>query len=168
MGEEVRIKFPALTWAVYNCKFCEYRGKAERAGEEPELGTKCQAELRTRAGDCSRWLYSSRGGECLNPFFFFFIILFIYLLFLAALGLCCCTGFFSSCGKRGLLSSRGAQASHGGFPCCGAQALEHWLSSSGTRARLLLGMWDPPGPGIEPKSPTMAGRFPSTEPPGKP
>ena len=98
MGEEVRITFPVLTWAVYNCKFCKYRGKAEQAREGPELGTKIShAELMTRAGDCSRLLYSSRGGECLIPFFFFnsFIYLFILLfIFLAALGLRCCTGFY--------------------------------------------------------------------------
>ena len=57
----------------------------------------------TRAGNCSRRLYSSRGGECLIPFFFLIVsfIYFIYLLyfflffiFLAALGLHCCTGFY--------------------------------------------------------------------------
>ena len=36
-------------------------------------------------------------------------------------------GLFSSYGKRGLLSSCGARASHyGGFSCCGAQAQELW------------------------------------------
>jgi len=29
-------------------------------------------------------------------------------------------------------------------------------------------MWDPPGSGIEPTSPALAGRFFTTEPPGKP
>ena len=29
-------------------------------------------------------------------------------------------------------------------------------------------MWDLPGPGVEPLSPTLAGRFFTTEPPGKP
>ena len=29
-------------------------------------------------------------------------------------------------------------------------------------------MWDLPGPGIEPMSPALAGRFFTTEPPGKP
>ena len=29
-------------------------------------------------------------------------------------------------------------------------------------------MWDHPGPGIEPKSPSLAGGFFTTEPPGKP
>ena len=28
-------------------------------------------------------------------------------------------------------------------------------------------MWDPPGPGLEPMSPALAGRFPTTAPPGK-
>ena len=67
----------------------------------------------------------------------------------------------------------GAQASHfGGFSCCraqalgtqasvavarglsscGLQALERRLSSCGSRAQLLHGMWDPPGPGLEPMS----------------
>jgi len=29
-------------------------------------------------------------------------------------------------------------------------------------------MWDLPGPGIKPMSPALAGRFFTTEPPGKP
>ena len=33
---------------------------------------------------------------------------------------------------------------------------------------MLLGMWDPPGPGIKPVSPTLAGGFFTTEPSGKP
>ena len=42
------------------------------------------------------------------------------------------------------------------------------LSSCGTRAQLLRGMWDPPRPGLEPVSPAPAGRLPTTAPPGKP
>ena len=42
------------------------------------------------------------------------------------------------------------------------------LSSCGTGAELLHGMCDPPGPGIEPVSPALAGGFFTTEPPGKP
>ena len=82
------------------------------------------------------------------------IFKFIYL-FLAALGLRCCTWAFSSCGERGLLFRCGAWASHcSGFSCggaralvvwasvvvalelssCGLWALEHRLSSCGTRA----------------------------------
>ena len=54
-----------------------------------------------------------------------FVYLFIYS-FLAVLGLCCYTWAFSGCSKWGLLSSRGARASHcGGVSCCGAQAPGH-------------------------------------------
>ena len=66
-----------------------------------------------------------------------------------------------------------AQASHcGGFSCCGVRALgtralEHRLSSCGSRAQLLRGMWDLPGPGVEPMSPALAGRFLTTAPPGE-
>ena len=42
------------------------------------------------------------------------------------------------------------------------------LSSCGSRAQLLCGMWDLPGPGLEPVSPAMAGRLPTTGPPEKP
>ena len=42
------------------------------------------------------------------------------------------------------------------------------LSSCGSRAQLLRGMWDPPRPGLEPVSPPLAGRFSTTVPPGKP
>ena len=57
---------------------------------------------------------------------------------------------------------------HSGFSSCGSQALEHRLGSCGARAQLLRGMWDLPGPGIEPVSPALAGRFISTVPPGRP
>ena len=42
------------------------------------------------------------------------------------------------------------------------------LSNCGSRAELLHGMWDLPRPGLEPVSPTLAGRFSTTAPPGKP
>ena len=93
-------------------------------------------------------------------------------------------GDFSYCGAQALefrLSSCGARASHcGGFSCCGAQALEFRLSSCGSRAlecrlsscgaqaQLLRGMWDLPGPGLEPVSPAWTGGFLTTAPPGKP
>ena len=50
---------------------------------------------------------------------------------------------------------------------CGLRAPEHRLSSCGARAQLLRGMWDPPGPGLEPVSPALAGGLPTTAPPGK-
>ena len=42
------------------------------------------------------------------------------------------------------------------------------LSSCGSRAQLLRGMWDLPRPGLEPMCPASAGRFLTTTPPGKP
>ena len=42
------------------------------------------------------------------------------------------------------------------------------LSSCGSRAQLLRGMWDLPRPGLEPVSPAFAGRLSTTAPPGKP
>ena len=50
----------------------------------------------------------------------------------------------------------------------GSRALEHRLNSSGTWAHLLCGMWDLPGSEIEPGSPSWAGEFFTTEPPGRP
>ena len=44
----------------------------------------------------------------------------------------------------------------------------HGLSSCGTWAYLLPGMWDLPGSGIEPMSPVLTGGLFPTEPPGKP
>ena len=42
------------------------------------------------------------------------------------------------------------------------------FSSCGARASLLRAMWVPPGPGLEPVSPALAGRFLTTVPSGKP
>ena len=120
-------------------------------------------------------------------FFFFKLIYFIYLL-LDALGLHCCARAFSSCGEQGLLfvavqgllivvaslvehgiQARGLQQLwHAGSSSCGLRALECRLSSCGARAQLLHGMWDLPGPGLEPMSPALAGGFLTTVPPGKP
>ena len=41
------------------------------------------------------------------------------------------------------------------------------VSSRGTWAQLLRSMWDLPGPEIRPVSPSLAGRFLTTGPPGK-
>ena len=51
-----------------------------------------------------------------------------------------------------------------GLSHCGFWALEHGLNSRGTQDWLLRGMWDQ----MEPVSPALAGRFFTTEPPGKP
>ena len=53
-----------------------------------------------------------------------------------------------------------------GLSSCGWWAVERRLSSCGTRAQLLHGMWDLPGPELEPVSPALVGGFLSTAPPG--
>ena len=85
------------------------------------------------------------------------------------LGLHCCNAGFSLVVVSRGCSSCGVQASHcGGFSCGGAQALEHGHSSCGKQASLSHGIWDLPGPGIEPLCPALAGGFFTTGPPGKP
>ena len=112
-------------------------------------------------------------GTCTQMFFVFvfvlFIYLFIYLFILAVLGLRFCATAFSSCGKRGPLFI----AVRGPLSIVASLVAEHRLqmcrlSSCGSRAQLLRGMWDPPRPGLEPVSPALAGRFSTTAPPGKP
>ena len=85
------------------------------------------------------------------------------------LGLRFCARAFSSCGKRGPLFI----AVRGPLTIAASPVAEHGLqtrrlSSRGTRAQLLRGMWDLPRPGLEPVSPALAGRFSTTAPPGKP
>ena len=85
------------------------------------------------------------------------------------LGLRFCARAFSSCGKRGPLFI----AVRGPLSVVASLVAEHRLqtrrlSSCGSRAQLLRGMWDPPRPGLEPVSPALAGGFSTTVPPGKP
>ena len=96
-------------------------------------------------------------------FFFFFFSFFNFKIFNSYMCI-----FFSCCEQR-LLSSYGVWASHSsGVSCCGSWAPEHQLSICGTWAQLLCRMWYLPGPGIEPVSPILAGRFFIIEPAGKP
>ena len=67
---------------------------------------------------------------------------------------------------HGLQSTGSVVVAHG-LSSCGQRALEHRLSSCGARAQLLCGMWDLPGPGLEPVSPALPGGLLTTEPPGK-
>ena len=102
------------------------------------------------------------------PLFLLFIYLFIYL-FLAVLGLRFCARAFPSCGKRGPLPITVC----GPLTIAASPVAEHKLqmrrlSSCGSRAQPLLGMWDLPRPGLEPVSPALAGRLSTTAPPGKP
>ena len=85
------------------------------------------------------------------------------------LGLHFCARAFSSCGKWGPLFI----AVRGPLTIAASLVAERRLqtrrlSSCGSRAQLLRGMWDLPRPGLEPVSPALAGRFSTTEPPGKP
>ena len=88
---------------------------------------------------------------------------------MAVLGLRFCARALSSCGKWGPLLI----AVRGPLTIAASLVAEHRLqtrrlSSCGSRAQLLRGTWDPPRPGLEPVSPALAGRFPTTAPPGKP
>ena len=80
-----------------------------------------------------------------------------------------CARAFSSCGKRGPLFI----AVRGPLITAASLVAEHRLqtrrlSNCGSRAELLRGMWDLPKPGLEPVSPTLAGRLSTNAPPGKP
>ena len=68
-----------------------------------------------------------------------------------------CGGF--SCGGAQAVGARASVVVAHRLSSCGTWALEHRLSSSGAWPELLRGMWDLPGPGIEPVSPALAGRF---------
>ena len=103
----------------------------------------------------------------MRELFFFLINLFI--LFMAVLGLHFSARALSSCGKRGPLFI----AVRGPLTIAASPVVEHRLqtrrlSSCGSRAQLLCGMWDLPRPGLEPLSPASAGRLSTTAPPGKP
>ena len=85
------------------------------------------------------------------------------------LGLRFCVRAFSSCCERGPLFI----AVRGPLTVTASLVAEHRLqtrklSSCGSRAQLLRGMWDPPRPGLEPVSSALAGRFSTTAPPGRP
>ena len=80
-----------------------------------------------------------------------------------------CARAFPSCGERGPLFI----AVRGPLTVTASPAAEHSLqtrrlSSCGSQAQLLRGMWDLPRPGLEPVSPALAGRFSTTAAPGKP
>ena len=88
---------------------------------------------------------------------------------MAVLGLRFCARAFSSFSKWGPLFI----AVRGPFTITASLVAEHrlqmrTLSSCGSRAWSLRGMWDPPRPGLEPVSPAPAGRLSTTAPPGKP
>ena len=67
-----------------------------------------------------------------------------------------------------LLRALASVAAARGRNSCRSRALKHRLSSCGIQALLLHDTWDLPRAGIKPMSPAFAGRFSTTEPPGKP
>ena len=102
-------------------------------------------------------------------FFFLIATLFIYLFIFGCVGSSVRARAFSSCGKWGPLFI----AVRGPLTVAASLVAEHRLqtrrlSSCGSRAQLLRGMWDLPRPGLEPVSPALAGRCSTTAPPGKP
>ena len=101
--------------------------------------------------------------------FFFFFNLFIYLFIFGCVGSSSLCEGFLQLRRAGATLHRGARASHyRGLSCWEHRLQTHRLSSCGSRAQLLRGMWDPPRPGLKPVSPALAGRFSTTAPPGKP
>ena len=88
---------------------------------------------------------------------------------MAVLGLRFCVRAFSSCGERGPLFI----AVRRPLTIAASLVAEHRLqtrrlSNCGSGAQSLRGMWDLPRQGLEPVSPALAGRLPTTAPPGKP
>ena len=119
---------------------------------------------------CEFYLNLKNTLNLVHSFFFnFLFIIYLLFLFLAVLGLRFCARAFSSCGKWGPLFI----AARGPLTIAASLVAEHRLqtcrlSSCGSRAQLLRGMWDPPRPGLEPMCPALAGRFSTTAPPEKP
>ena len=126
-------------------------------------------------------------NQILQQLFNTFIHSFIHL-FMAVLGLCCCAWAFSSCGERGLLFIKVHRllivvaplvAEHGPqarrlqqlwhvrslVVSCRLQSAGSVVVAQGLSCSAACG--NPPGPGLEPESPELAGRFLTTVPPGK-
>ena len=107
-----------------------------------------------------------------TSFFFLIFYLFIYLF---NIYFWLCWVFVSVRGLPLVAASGGHSSSRctGLFTIAASLVAEHRLqtrrlSSCGSQAQLLRGMWDLPRPGREPVSPALAGRFSTTAPPGKP
>ena len=95
----------------------------------------------------------------------------IYLFILAVPHPRCCVGRLWLGWVRAALQLHCLSSYRGDFSYCRAWAQTSEtarLSSCGPRTQLLPGMWDLPGPGIEPTSPVLVGGSLATGPPGKP
>ena len=95
---------------------------------------------------------------------YIFFKFYLFILFMAVLGLRLCARALSSCGEWGPLFI----AVRGPLTVAAHRLQTRRLSSCGSRAQLLCGMWDLPRPGLEPASPALAGGFSTAAPPGKP
>ena len=98
-----------------------------------------------------------------NTLLFFFFNFWLYWVFVSVRGLSLAVA------SGGHSSSRCA----GLFTIAASLVAEHRLqtrrlSSCGSWAQSLRGLWDPPRPGLEPVSPALAGGLSTTAPPGKP
>ena len=88
---------------------------------------------------------------------------------MAVLDIRFCARAFSSCGKRGpLFIAARVPLTIAASPVAEHRLQTRRLSNCGSRAHSLHSMRDLPGPGPEPVSPALAGRFSTTAPPGKP
>ena len=124
----------------------------------------CLCRKRTNAG---LFFYSFPPSLLLEYSLSFLKISFIYLFIYG------CVGSLSLHEGPLQLRQAGANPHRGARAIAASLVAEHRLqtrrlSSCGSRAQLLHGMWDPPRPGLEPASPAPAGRFSTTAPPGKP
>ena len=88
----------------------------------------------------------------------------------------CCAGPFSICREQGplflevggfLIDVPSSVVEHGLFRHVGSVVAALGLSSCSTWTSLLLSMWNPPWPGIEPMSPALQGGVLTTGPRGK-
>ena len=86
---------------------------------------------------------------------------------MAALGLFYYMWTFSSCGEQGPILCCDARASHWWLFLCNTDSRCVGFSSCGARAQMIHGMWNLPGPGIEPVSLALSGTFLTTVPLGK-
>ena len=143
--------------------FCTAKETINKTKRQPPEWEKIFANESTDKG-----LISKIYKQLMQLNIFFLIDLFIYL-FLAVLGLRFCVQAFSSCGERGpLFIAVRRPLTLAASPVAEHRLQTRRLSSCGSWAQLLHGMWDLPGPRHKPVSPALAGGFPTTAPPGKP
>ena len=133
---------------------------------------KCQCYVVTQEGVIFLWCSFFHFFEI---YIFFFFNSNLFYLFIYYIYFWLCWVFVSVRGLPLVAASWGHSSSRcaGLFNIAASLVAEHRLrtrrlSSCGSRAQLLCGMWDLPRPGLEPVSPALAGRFSTTAPPGKP